>query len=287
MGDFCRLCGSNNNKLLYRKETFNIIECQNCGFIFSDKWEKFSDKAAVVQESPARVEQVKEAFDRDKNVYFDRFKNDIKYLTGSKETGKVLDVGCGFVYFLALMKKSGWETHGTDIDEAAVEFCRKHLSIDVKCGELKENEYPGGFFDAITLYNVLEHIPDFQGTMGIVKKILKPGGTLIINVPNAGDLRRFFLGQNWAHFREHHIWYFSKKSIVFLLKKYGFTIEMIRYHGGSELVYTAERVFKIKAGGFISRHFKILRPIKNILGKILNFIGFNEDMLIYAKNTDN
>lgn len=283
----CNLCGSKDMKLLYKKSTFNIMKCDKCDFVVNDKWNILCDEIRKDIDNSLSIDSVKETFEREKDVYFDRFRKELIEISKFKKVGRMLDIGCGYGYFLELMRKEGWEAHGIDIDKNAVEFCKQYLSLNVKYGCLDEKQYPKKYFDVITLFHVLEHITNFQKTISIIEKILKPDGIIVIDVPNVNDLRRILFRENWAQFREHHLWYFSKSTIEFLLKKYGFKTVMTRYHGGSEILFTIERIFKVNTKRIINRYFKYLKPIKNIFTSLLNSLGFSEDIIIYAKNIDN
>lgn len=282
----CSLCGSDNIKLLYKKGDFNILKCNSCRFIFNDRWNILSDEIRFDSEKSLNVDKVKTRFNEEKVLYYERFRKELLGISRFKKIGKILDIGCGYGYFLELAKKEGWETRGIDCDKSAVEFCKEFLSLEVTCGKLDEKQYPEKHFDVVTLFHALEHIPDFQQTISKVKKIIKPHGLIVIDVPNVNDLRRVLLRQDWAMFKEEHLWYFSVPTIRLLLERYGFRILEIRPHGGSEISFTLDRIFKIDTKKLHSTYFNYLKPIKNIFTSALNFLGFNEDILIYAEDID-
>jgi hypothetical protein len=120
--------------------------------------------------------------------------------------------------------------------------------------------------------------------MVAVKRMLKPGGWAVIDVPNINDVRRILFKQDWPQFRKHHLWYFSKHTIEILVEKYGLKIVGIEPHGGSQIVYTLDKKLNINAGSFIAKYFKYFRPVRRAALRILNNIGFSEDIKIYAKN---
>jgi 2-polyprenyl-3-methyl-5-hydroxy-6-metoxy-1,4-benzoquinol methylase len=279
----CKVCGSEKTRRLYDKGTFNIFECGSCGFIFNDKWNAFSDKARYIPEKCADIKVLEEIFDREKEIYFDRFKTDLKEIRKLKAPGKILDIGCGPGYFLSLARNEGWDPFGIDIDNSMVEFCKQHLSLNVTQGTLNGPCYPESHFDAVTLFHVLEHIPDTNQAISNVGKILKPDGLLVIDVPNAGDLRRILFGQNWMQFREHHLWYFSAHTLGLLLQKYGFEVVKCIPHGGSQIVAMLNKTTKMDLRWRIDKYYRYLNPIRRSILFMLNHFGFSEDITIYAR----
>jgi SAM-dependent methyltransferase len=94
----------------------------------------------------------------------------------------VLDVGCAFGSFLSAMPKE-WDRHGIEVNAFAVERAREKLpEIRFACSTLEESPFRGPF-DAITAFDVVEHIPDIERTREAVREMLKPGGIFVFVVP--------------------------------------------------------------------------------------------------------
>jgi len=282
----CPLCAFWKTVLLYKKETFDILRCPQCGFVFNARWAELSDEVRAVPFTDSRVVQIAATFDREKAVYFERFRKELSRIDSLKGRGKILDIGCAYGYFLVLAREDGWETHGIDVDESSAAYCRQHHSLDVVHGGLKEGHFPEKSFDVITMFHVLEHIPDFRGVLLSAKRMLRDDGLLVIDVPNVADLRRSLFKQEWSQFKEHHLWYFSKKTIRFLLQHYGFEMLKVCPHGGSQLAFALDKTFKTNMRRMSGKSLKFLKGPRNMLLKILNSIGFSEDITVYAKNTD-
>lgn len=136
--------------------------------------------------------------------------------------GKILDVGCGRGDFLLLMKERGWLCTGIELDKR-VEAHGKRIGLDLRFGAIHEQKFPDGYFDAITLWHVFEHLRDPQAAIREFRRILKPGGLLMIAVPNAGSLQARLTGGGWFHLDPpFHLYHYSLKNIGMLLEKNGF-----------------------------------------------------------------
>lgn len=124
--------------------------------------------------------------------------------------GSLLDIGAGTGDFLKIAKQKGWKIQGVEPNENATKLASK------KGIELKPslNDFDGKQFDVVTLWHVLEHIPNLEETIIKLSHLVKPNGTLIIAVPNFKSFDAKFYGKFWAAFdAPRHIWHFSKESI--------------------------------------------------------------------------
>tara|TARA_R110000868_G_scaffold59969_10_gene183966 strand:+ start:2526 stop:3383 length:858 start_codon:yes stop_codon:yes gene_type:complete len=126
---------------------------------------------------------------------------------------KLLDVGCGTGDFLQVAKKDTWEVYGIEPNEHARAIANKktdHSVFDVdQLLKFKPNS-----FDVITLWHVLEHLPNLEEQIQVFKNLLKLDGTLIIAVPNFNSYDAKFYKSHWAAFdAPRHLWHFSKSSM--------------------------------------------------------------------------
>lgn len=99
--------------------------------------------------------------------------------------GQALDVGAGTGAFLHGLSQTGrWQVEGTEISGHAVELASQRYGIELRHGALAEVDLPSDHFDLVTLWHVLEHVPDVRSTLETVVRIVKPGGVVVIAVPN-------------------------------------------------------------------------------------------------------
>lgn len=129
--------------------------------------------------------------------------------------GRVLDMGCGTGDFLQACEQSGWSIAGVEPNEKARSltssktiFQEYHSTID----ELIKSEPES--FDVITMWHVLEHIPNLADFIFKIKSVLKPNGVLIVAVPNFKSRDAEHYGSNWAAYDvPRHLWHFSRNSM--------------------------------------------------------------------------
>lgn len=165
-------------------------------------------------------------------------------------TGTLLDIGAGTGDFLKFAKKKGWDVYGMEPNEKAKKLGQtKGLSLE---SSLKEFE--GKQFDVVTLWHVLEHIPNLEETINQLTNLIRANGTLIIAVPNYKSFDAKYYGEFWAAYDvPRHLWHFSKKSMEKLFQL-NFKLEKIKpmpfdsfYVSLLSEKYKSGKIFSIKA----------------------------------------
>lgn len=128
----------------------------------------------------------------------------------SVEKGSVLDIGAGTGDFLAEAKKQNWKAVGMEPSDKAKALAKqKGICIIDDYPELEDH-----FFDVITMWHVLEHVPDLEFQIKELKRLLKPDGTIIIAVPNFKSFDANHYGKFWAAYDvPRHLWHFSKTAM--------------------------------------------------------------------------
>lgn len=140
------------------------------------------------------------------------------------ETKSLLDIGCGTGDFLETALKDNWKITGIEPNEKAREIANSKTNNSVFETEHLEKLKPHSF-DVITLWHVLEHLPDLEMQTALFKKLLKPNGRLVIAVPNYKSYDAEYYKNFWAAFDvPRHLWHFSKTSISELFKKENMTL---------------------------------------------------------------
>lgn len=130
--------------------------------------------------------------------------------------GSVLDIGAGTGEFLKVASEYGWKVQGAEPNEKA-RFISKEKGIDL----IEDfTEFSNRQFDVVTLWHVLEHMPNLEKTISQIETLVKPGGTLLIAVPNYKSFDARYYNKYWAAYDvPRHLWHFSKSSMQKLFSK--------------------------------------------------------------------
>ncbi len=138
--------------------------------------------------------------------------------------GRLLDLGCGWGHFLAVARERGWEPYGLEPLAGHALYARAHTGATVVTDILREDTFPGDFFDAATAFQVFEHLPDPAGDLERLHRMLKPGGLILIEVPNIATWSVRLLRQYHRHFVPDHLTFFSPRTLTALLQGKGFRV---------------------------------------------------------------
>ena len=152
-------------------------------------------------------------------------KNKLNLINSSSfSKGNLLDIGAGTGDFLLTAKENGWNTIGVEPSEKAKAIAiQKGIQFVVSTQELESHS-----FDVITLWHVLEHVPNLDNQIKELKRLAKPNGTIIIAVPNFKSYDAIHYGKFWAAYDVPiHFWHFSKTAIKLLFEKENIKLEKI------------------------------------------------------------
>jgi SAM-dependent methyltransferase len=179
----------------------------------------------------------------------ERYQERFRILSGGAPQGLLLEIGCGSGSFLNLAHRHEWAVRGIDVSEYAAERVRQRHGLDVSAGTLEEARFPDNQFDAVHMSHVLEHLPDPRATLIEIRRVMKPGGRLGIEVPNEfenvgsrllsslGLLKPYPVGST-------HIWFFSPVTLVRLVSAAGLVNVRLRTFRDTEECRTVRRFAK-------------------------------------------
>jgi 2-polyprenyl-3-methyl-5-hydroxy-6-metoxy-1,4-benzoquinol methylase len=141
------------------------------------------------------------------------------------DPGVLLDVGCGDGSFLACMQSRGWDVAGVDFDAKAIATAKRKHGLDLHHGDLADVYFPADTFDAITLNHVIEHVPRPLDLLLACRRILKPGGRLIMATPNSASMGHQWFGCHWRELDPpRHLHIFSPANLAECARRAGFHV---------------------------------------------------------------
>jgi len=260
----CKGCSHNNIRYLCSKKgrkyapggAFDLYQCQNCELVFIHPQPDINSLKAYYPRSylphtppkrnmvfsskrlvPALRRWVFSNLDlKDKAVrqawrmFLANLYNRLSYrsLPTSRWPGRLLDIGSGVGSYLSLVKDLGWEAVGVGPNVRAGQYARSNYGVRIESGSFEEFTYPEKSFDVITMWHSLEHFTDPRHIIDKAKVLLKPGGVLMLGLPNHSSLDRRFFGDCWNGYEiPLHLYHFSPKSIQAMLGRAGFECQTI------------------------------------------------------------
>lgn len=146
--------------------------------------------------------------------------------SGKGPRGRVLDIGCGSGQFLARLIARGHEGHGTELSEATGARAAGVPGLELRVGFLAAESYPAGFFDLVSIWHVLEHLPEPDQVLTFCHVWLREGGALLVAVPNADSWQAKLFQGSWFHLDPpRHLYHFNRRSLGQALERAGFRVE--------------------------------------------------------------
>jgi SAM-dependent methyltransferase len=141
------------------------------------------------------------------------------------KAGKLLDIGCGYGFFLSEKKSRGWQVQGIEISPAGRQYAQDKWGVQVHSQALEDLEFPENFFDVVTLFYVLEHVFDPRALLDKVNRILKPQGLVFLRWPHTTPIARLLgpLSKRLdLYHTPYHLYDFTPKTMKMLLTQSGF-----------------------------------------------------------------
>lgn len=239
----CIICDHADFQPLYHPERSPgwVVRCRYCGFVFV---QSVDDDRSIIDDAFAR--QVEDRL---------RHSQDLGDLTGCWEVtelagkldeelgiranavsaleriaqyystpGRLLDFGCGWGFFLRIAKEQGWLPYGLEPLPGHALYTRANVGAEVTTDVLREDTFPPDYFDVITSFQVFEHLPDPSGNLDLLKKTLRPGGIILIEVPNIDTWGVKLLGKRHRHYVPDHLNFFSAQTLGQLFQVHGLEI---------------------------------------------------------------
>lgn len=195
-----------------------MIDCKPCGFAHLDP---IPDAEMLTRHYQTYYSKTKPNFEseheEDADWWADLYNDRLEQIECRTEGRRLLDVGCGPGYFCEAAKARGWRAEGCDPCADMLAGAIKSGAAVYHCGA---DNLPTGKYDLVTLWEVLEHLPDPAKALRDCRDRLNPGGMLAVQVPN--DFNRLQDNRGyWVVFPDH-VNYFNRKSLQRLLKRCGF-----------------------------------------------------------------
>jgi len=215
----CRICNSDKSRLLFRKLELEYYQCQICKNIF------IGNNYAVAE--------IKRFYDYYSSNYDDLIiENSLGLLKKTyakildiiekyRQTNNILDIGAGRGHFMKDAQERGWNVFGTEFSESAYNIGKKS-GLNLYLGDISEINFSNGMFDAVTLWEVLEHCYCPSENLKVINKILRMGGAVFITTPNYNSLTRRIVGKHWCVFQREHLSIFKTFGLKYILNKYYF-----------------------------------------------------------------
>jgi 2-polyprenyl-3-methyl-5-hydroxy-6-metoxy-1,4-benzoquinol methylase len=242
---FCPGCGASDadrplwkipDQLWFSDRRFQLVACTRCGSVYLNPRPDDEELREYYPGAPYRVVSLPAALPE---AYRWRFSQ----IEQRKVSGKLLDVGCGEGFFLTFAVQRGWDAYGLDTSPEAIEAARKWLGDRVSCRTLREAGYPSETFDAVTLFEVIEHVADPIAHLREAHRILKPGGWIFLSAPNFASVERRLFGRCWVGLdAPRHLQQFTPRTLRTALRAADLEVHELRSVNADRIQKSKRRI---------------------------------------------
>jgi SAM-dependent methyltransferase len=236
----CPLCASqdishflNCIDHLVTNEEFEICKCGNCGFAFTQDHPEepeaghYYESEDYISHSNTKKGITDRAYQVVRNIMLRKKMKLVGKMAGLT-AGKLLDIGSATGHFLNIMKLSGWDVKGIEINKKAREYSVNSFNAEALPPE-NIDTLPDASFDCITLWHVLEHFHEPFKYMDEIRRLLKPGGLCFIALPDSGSFDCRHYREDWAAYDvPRHLWHFNRSTFSLFAGTSNFKINAIR-----------------------------------------------------------
>ncbi len=148
------------------------------------------------------------------------------FLGRFRQSGRILDVGCGLGLFLLALDPARWDRYGLEVMPAAFREAQRRLGADrIVTQDLSAAVLPGAQFDVITFWDVLEHLPNPADALKQAFRLLRPGGLLLVRAPNFASYLAQRFGADWYELSlPYHLFHFTPATLTRMLETAGFKV---------------------------------------------------------------
>jgi len=252
----CGVCGSSERFLKFQDGPFSVVTCARCSLTYVTP--RLTDATLLEQvydegywSSSAAKDRGYTDYRSDAPLYLRTYRRRMPVIRRHfARPGRVLDVGCAAGYFLRVMQEEGWDVTGLEPSDAIRPQAEERIGRErVRAGVLGEVELAPASFDLVTMWDVIEHIPDVVAAARAVRALLAPGGKFLIETQNVDSLAARLLGRRWQHYKHaEHIYHFQRDTLAEVLRRAGFRVlENRPWLGGKyvSLGFVAERASRL------------------------------------------
>lgn len=215
----------------------DLVQCSNCGLVFVSPRPDAHELYALYGETYFQNDDSSTVgythYLKDETNIRKTFNGRLQRLERFAKPGKLLDVGCAAGFFLSEANQRGWTVQGLDVSSFAVRYATERFGFDVRQGSFTELDYPEGTYDALTMWDVIEHVPDPKAYIQRAASLLRPGGVFALATPDVDSLPARLTGKRWVGYKlsEEHVYYFSARTLSHMLDEAGFDVVNVRHVG--------------------------------------------------------
>lgn len=224
----CDLCGvaAARHPIVFWKHGTPVMRCTSCGLLYANpRWKAEHLFSAYSPDYWASYTAQIQPTAADAAANLARWDAYFPYMKNVRATNRVLDIGCASGEFLDACAAHDWEGYGLESSPIGAALAASKHPDRIHVGTLDTVPWPDGWFDVVSLWDVLEHLQSPRAYVERIARLVRPGGMFCLTTPNIRSLSYGLLGPDWwVVGPNNHIYYFAPRTLTRLLTQAGFAI---------------------------------------------------------------
>lgn len=197
------------------KNNISLYRCASCKTNFLGQYDLSYDDQLYAYYEKYKGKHKTELFD---SVTHKSYLKVLALLQSQTEVNSILDVGCGIGDFVNTAVEEGFNAQGIELAKPAVEIAKQH-NLPAEHVDFFSETISESSVDALTMFEVIEHLPDPVSFLKRAANVVKPGGLIYLTTPNFNSLDRRALGKEWKAIHREHLCYFTVKTLLDAVRK--------------------------------------------------------------------
>lgn len=283
----CYICGRTDGAVLLHDPPFRVLRCAGCGLGYTSPRIAASRVHEIYSDAYFRSDSARDYgytdYARDRRAYTRTFEKRADVIAPFVAPGgRILDVGCAAGFFLDVMRRRGHAVTGVEVSHGILRTARELFDLpDLHSGRLSDAPLAAGSYDLVTLWDVIEHLPDPLSELAIVHRLLREDGVLVLQTQDLSSRFARLLGRRWHHFKQaEHLYHFDPATVRALLSRAGFQVLHVTRKAAGKHVSPA---FIAERSARISPLLRILLSPLLLLRRFYLYINPGDEIIVVAR----
>ncbi|MBA3496810.1 MAG: class I SAM-dependent methyltransferase [Gemmatimonadales bacterium] len=231
----CHVCGSTGYSPFTCHSDYHILICDVCGLRYL--WPQPHTQAiedTYSKEYFTSSHSISRGYGdylADAPNHRTTFRNRLKLLPQPAGDMRLMDVGAAAGFFVEQATLAGWQAEGVEPNDFMATYAREKLGAKVRTGTLTSLSLPSNHFDVVTLWEVIEHLPQPRQLLIEARRLTRSGGLLALSTPDCRSIVARLSGKRWLGWKKvpEHLYFFTRPTLIRLLSDVGFQVVVTKY----------------------------------------------------------